>query len=476
MTDGGVTRARSLTKTRYRGVTLLEVLISMFVALIGLSGLAALFWLGGIEMSEGVKLDRAVSVARSAQRSLKIYGMLRPVQACNTPTTTVLVQTWLTPGGATIDGSGMVSGTTAQPLMPFSTTSYGISPPPGAPSVSYGNYSQGFAIDPIGVIANQNNYDTHGNWLAPAFPAVDGTSSLAAIVYPAVSANAQCAPTYTIPCLSRITLQAYPQNSTTQTYPQSSANIVPYSAGQADMVFRFGDDLVLNAPEGDFPPTQFYSAGGRRQSQGDYSWLATVVPGNSTYEGTTASPMVFTPNGDTNLVRVSTVVFYKRNPLVLIDPTGETPPSERMVTVSLTPFNPDGSTGNPPTGIAGGDVQLQCPIQSYLNLKAGQWIMLSQRSGGPAPLTPISASVAVTTNVYTNYWYRWYKVVATGPVEQHINPGNPTTYYRNVTLSGPDWTPGTAIVQPYASIFDGVVAVYEREIDLEQSGAPWSPN
>ena len=66
-------------KTR-RGITLLEVLISMFVALVGLSGLAALFWLGGIEMSEGAKLDRAMGVARAAQRSLKLLGMLRPIQ------------------------------------------------------------------------------------------------------------------------------------------------------------------------------------------------------------------------------------------------------------------------------------------------------------------------------------------------------------------------------------------------------------
>ena len=54
MTSGGLIRARA--KLCRRGITLLEVLISMFVALVGLSGLAALFWLGGIEMSEGVKL------------------------------------------------------------------------------------------------------------------------------------------------------------------------------------------------------------------------------------------------------------------------------------------------------------------------------------------------------------------------------------------------------------------------------------
>jgi hypothetical protein len=76
----------------------------------------------------------------------------------------------------------------------------------------------------------------------------------------------------------------------------------------------------------------------------------------------------------------------------------------------------------------------------------------------------------------TTYWYRWYKVVATGPIQ-----GVAGNYYRNVSLSGPDWNPNpnpTAATPPvtYASIFDGVVAVYEKEIELEQTGAPWSPN
>ncbi len=142
----------------------------MFVALVGLSGLAALFWLGGIEMSEGAKLDRATSVARSAQRSLKIYGMVRPIQACsNTPTS--LVQTWITPAGATVDGSGTpASGSPVQPVMPFSGTSFGGV---AAPSVAYGYFSQGFAIDPLGVIANPaSNVDSNNNPFVPAFPGV----------------------------------------------------------------------------------------------------------------------------------------------------------------------------------------------------------------------------------------------------------------------------------------------------------------
>ena len=86
-----------------RGITLLEVLISMFVALVGLAGLAALFWVGGVEMGEGAKADRALSVARAAHRTFRILGMHRPVQTftytgggAGVPQT-IYAQTWWYP-------------------------------------------------------------------------------------------------------------------------------------------------------------------------------------------------------------------------------------------------------------------------------------------------------------------------------------------------------------------------------------------
>jgi hypothetical protein len=488
-------------KTFRHGITLLEVLISMFVALVGLSGLAALFWLGGIEMSEGAKLDRAMAVARAAQRSFKILGMHRPIQTYTSTTgTTTLVQTWATPAGATIDGSGTTGGTTVQPVMPFSATSFGTGNTP--PSVAYGNYTQGFAIDPIGVNANAT-----ATTPSPAFPAIDATgdgsgAAPAAIAYTPLAPTTalQSAPSPTIPCLSRITFQANPQSGTASTataYPQT---MTLFTAGQADLVFRSQDDLLLNTPNGDYPPTQVYSAAGRRQSQGDYSWLATVVPGFSTYlSDATKTPTAYTAIGDTNLVRVSIVVFYKRNAVVLpLDTTYAAPPPERMVWVNIAPaatatatnpapIGPDGTTatGTVPTGVAGGDIQLASVEQSYLNLKAGQWIMLSQTPPTPASApeyNPNGATANTKILMNSTYWYRWYKVVATGAVQQNTT-GTGLPYYRNVTLAGPDWNPNVGVTATvttptptYASIFDGVVAVYEKEIELEQSGAPWSPN
>ncbi|HEX4142706.1 MAG TPA: hypothetical protein VHY91_04075 [Pirellulales bacterium] len=485
-----------------RGITLLEVLISMFVALVGLAGLASLFWLGGIEMSEGVKFDRALAVGRAAQRSFKILGMHRPIQSgtyvdASGNTLTGLMQTWVVPdyntgpnftllidssfpGGTVAATSTTAAGAAIAPTMPFAGAppNYYNTSSNGGGFFGVGNYTQGFAIDPIGVIANSTNY--------PGFPPLDATG--ATIYFPPISTSAA-------PCLIRTTLMAYPalptKSQTTPTLWSAGATGagLTYSAGQADLVFRSQDDLILNPPNGDYPPTQLYTSAGRRQSQGDYSWLATVTPGFSTYQSDMTIPKlpIDTPIGDTNLVRVSIVVFYKRNPNVLqADVTGQTAPSERMVTVATTlaanahpltnpaPIGPDGTTatGTLPTGVAGGDIQLTTSLdttmnQNYLTLKPGQWIMLSQ---APAPLAYNTSLPAPPPNIFmsSTYWYRWYKVVAAGPIQ-----GGAGNYYRNVTLSGPDWNPNNTT---YASIFDGAVAVYEKEMELEQSGAPFSPN
>jgi hypothetical protein len=502
-----------------RGITLLEVLISMFVALVGLSGLAALFWVGGVEMGEGAKADRALGVARAAHRTFRILGMHRPVQTFTytgggaTVPQTIYAQSWwygsitATNAYQTIDNSpstGPPGNTSAPAVMPFQVGALpptSLPPPPPQPTVMWGMYSQGYCIDPIGVLANANTTVTNP---VPGFPAYDPNGSLiqytntTGTLGSGVNYSVQGAPLpfngSPLPCLSRVTLRSYHGHA--------------YTAGQAENVFRSQDDLLLNPPTGDYPPTQLFSFGSaagvpsRRQFQGDYSWLATVVPAYRSIEistNTAVTPNVttVTPQGDNNAVIVSIVVFWKRIPLVSA-PLGTTPPSERMAQVNLTPYLPDGTPGPTPTGAAGGEVQLQVPVTSvlptdaqqvWLNLRAGQWIMLSQ---APPQTTPpltyapggaLGGQVNASTFPVTDsppFWARWYKVTATGPVAGPTAGGVTTGYFRNVTLSGPDWNPGSTasggtLIPTFASIFDGVVAVYEKEMELEPSDGPWVP-
>jgi len=73
-------------------------------------------------------------------------------------------------------------------------------------------------------------------------------------------------------------------------------------------------------------------------------------------------------------------------------------------------------------------------------------------------------------------WYGWYKVLAASDAVQ--SSGN---WVRSVTLAGPDWNPNpvdknNSQIPTFASIFDGVIGVYERDMEIEASGSPWSPN
>ncbi len=195
----------------------------------------------------------------------------------------------------------------------------------------------------------------------------------------------------------------------------------------ADAVFRAQDDLELFTPVGNLPPTQRYAyyraTAVRRQSTGDYSWLATIVPSS-------ASPMsvATTPVFDSKSVVVTVVVFYKRY-LLLQGATGTSAPPERMV--NLSP-----AAGS--TGLGGGDVLLSCPAaltSDYIKVRPNQWILLSQ--------TPNAGQAGL---------WRWYRVVATSDPTS-----NGTTWSRLVTLAGPDWNPA---ITAYASIFDGAIGAY----------------
>jgi hypothetical protein len=110
-------------------------------------------------------------------------------------------------------------------------------------------------------------------------------------------------------------------------------------------------------------------------------------------------------------------------------------------------------------GISGAQV---APGASYLNVKRGQWILLSAQN------TAWSDSLGVSIPLYL---YRWYRIISADDVTNTTTAGV-TTYSRNVTLAGPDW-PLTTAGTTYATICDGVVAVFEKTMELERPSV-WS--
>ena len=61
-----------------RGISLLEVLISMFVLLFGLMGVASIFPVGNHYAGKGEQFDRGSALAEAAFADLKARGMLKP--------------------------------------------------------------------------------------------------------------------------------------------------------------------------------------------------------------------------------------------------------------------------------------------------------------------------------------------------------------------------------------------------------------
>ncbi len=81
------------------GVSLMEVLISMFVLSIGLMGVAALLPVGGFHIAEASKADRSATCGRAALRDIRIRRMLDRLQsATDDPSEIVEMWPWVEPG------------------------------------------------------------------------------------------------------------------------------------------------------------------------------------------------------------------------------------------------------------------------------------------------------------------------------------------------------------------------------------------
>lgn len=341
----------------------------MFVLMIGLLGVAAMIPAGRHEILEGAKIDNATAVGRAAFRDLKIRGYLNPAN-------------WTNSAGAAV----------------FDTATQQF-PPVTAMTNSGNRVTPAVAIDPLGLTAPAGTYGA-------TFPST-----------------------------------ATPPLQLTRIYPDDQISGLPTPQERlaaSDLVFRSSDDLLFTASTTgqDNPPEQtvfgelsgnlvmrpyseLTNAGGtpaKRASDGNYSWLATIV------SDPTSSALA-------SQVTVSVAVFYKRD---LSDPSL----TERVGTVSF-------SLG---AGIGGGEVSVTHPPPpagtQLKPLKPGQWVMVAGRRGG-AP---------------NRDYYRWYRVVA-------ADNASTSTLFQQVTLAGADWDPNIGNSQIW--MFDNIVTVYEKNMRLE---------
>lgn len=413
-----------------RGVSLLEVLVSVFILLFGLLALAAVLPVATLRIIQTGKADRSGACGAAGMRDVKIRRMVDPT-------------TWR---------RWRVS--LASPDYKFQSADIGDSsytpPRRGIP------FGFSFAIDPLGFAHNR----TDGMETFPYQVPVG------------------------LPAMVRVTAEVPSYTNTISPPPPANRRDMPQWL--AERIFMWRDDLNIPVPDegGVRPRMVMLDDGGQENAfpalpgetvgsplaaavQGNYSWLVTVTPQVGD------NPSVFTDDyfdtGNINLhyidehpvYSVSVVVFYNRDFSSPSSPLDPEKPGERMV----------GYVDVLGGGYGGGDVRLVTDSSTgttaaYLDLKKGEWLMLCGNDG-------------------TRDVFRWYRVVAASETLNVDLNGNGAfdagetdflmngnfDWFQEVTLAGPDWD-AISMPNPTAALFTTVIGVYTTTIELDD-GVAW---
>jgi hypothetical protein len=382
---------------------------------VGLLGVLLVVPLAGNRAARGFVADGADRVGRNAIREFEIRSMAQPNMWTRLKTET---------------------GPAYQQYVPFPYPIGG--PAPGHSTVT----SRSFCIDPLFIAKYHADYEDDPSNLVPEraelFP-----------YYP-IASSAETR-------MQRISLRRFPGALVTP--PTTPPTVLGMRLPQAIGVFMSSDDLVFDLlPDPTEPPIQNWGENDtQRQSEGRFSWMATLTPIQDTLiDGGTLAQ-------NTDLYLLSIVVFHRRDMTMTMQvdtPSIEGPDNERLVEV----LRFDGA------GYGGGEVVLRTierttpsnttpdHYKEDLTLRNGDWLMLSAKVAAlPQPV----------------HFFRWYRVLAADAIE----PLPSGEFIRSVTLQGTDWdriiltmaqVPGANMVTQ-ATLMNNVVAVYEKTIRLETS-------
>jgi hypothetical protein len=374
-------------------VTLLECLIAIFVLAIGLVSVASLVPLASFQAQRALVDDRKATLGPAAYRDCRIRGFLRP-------------DYWrFSSSPASPSGAAIVSQlNSTNPSASYSWTTGATQTIPC------------YAIDPLMVAAfgNANDFFDAANTNSP-FTTANRMKRITIVAIPTQSLP-------TTPSTTPLGLAA-DQSCTSQDDKRYPAD--PNNPDALPTAYYFGSSGK------DSNGNPITTNGPKRGFDGQFSWLATLVP-------VWGDPVATLGHND---MLMSVVVFNRRS--FAQSPTNATNPTERAAKVT---FN-----GATPTSLAGGDIIITDTNALNVNVNVGEWIMIG------AMINDLNA----TATNKQRPMFRWYRVVTAGPVTG--------SYQRNITIAGPDW-PLNQIVSGtnmMAYIYDGAVAVYERTVRLE---------
>ncbi len=387
-------------------VTLLEVLIAMGIAFIGLLGVAAMLPLAIYYLNRGVVADNAAVFGRSAVSSFKARQMHRATMwAVWNPSANAFVAFRAEP-------------TEAQPLT--------------FPSPLVGQAAS-FCID--GLLLARCVRD--GNVPPSFFPAIGfGPDE---------------------PRMARVTLRTQP--AAPSIVPPGNPNplfTIPYLT--ADEIFLFADQLSFTRPKDrTLPPVPVISLDvnnslEKRQYDPNLSWFTTLSP--------IIGPSGGNPMSDMYTLSVIVVEGRDLRTDMLLNNTDE--PIERVVDV-LFQKTPQTTQGD----WAGGSVVLvprPGRPETDLDIRPGQWLLLGGR------FSPNGASVFRWYRVLSADRDTGVLTAADAsnlypPALASASVNRP---YREVTLEGLDWNPNL-VIRTQATLLNGVVAVLEKIVRIETS-------
>jgi hypothetical protein len=398
------------------GISLIEVLIAVFVLTFGLMGIAMVIPAGRYLMVEAAKSDRGSACGRAALNDMKIRG-------------------WLLPGQSGIDWVKRDSGGLQSVFLRGGQIYYDVS------------YGDAFAIDPLFYAAPANS----GNIVVQHFPYRNPNVTQAApetVLMTRVTIGTD-GTTLSLPIAERILTWQDDVVFSTQTDEDRPRQLAIWDNGDSASFPNLPGDVDTIDPAVNSPIV--------RQSEGKFSWLATVVP---VLNYTGDFPVDWNNDKVIDEMRqtikgigqyeVSIVVFYGRD---LYCPTadelnsGVETPKERSVYARI-----DGG------GLGGGDVYLMSQNRDWLELRKNSWIMLKGRE-----VAFQIGTFAVRRNVF-----KWYRVVNLDDIVDGQNlPNGQPGFGRYVTLAGPDWQVRTTPADiAEAAIIDDVVGVYTTLVDV----------
>jgi hypothetical protein len=440
------------------GISLLEVLISMFVLLFGLMGVAAVFPLGNHYAARGDQYDRGAAMADAAFADLKARGILQPsvwMYAEAPPTSSVMLgNDWRISQSSGI-GLGQFNITPVAPMGP----------------------GHAFVIDPMGIAAKRAIVATPNG--LDVFPYAKFDSDTP----DGLSKGGNGASNTDTPLVWRdppgtpkpaaLTGQRWPLRRVT--LPSNNFLVPTMTPAVAASICALHDDLGAELPEeGDQPGIQRWRTLDRnpqngnanntpdipaddtalaRAYGGNYTWLATVVP--TTRGGQAAFQPAHARYGS-ELYDVSVAVFYKR----VAEPAAET---ERAVNAQLKVGGELIIYSEAPTGNAG-LTAVDVVDAATRDIRPGQWIAL--------------AGVHPTTG---QCLLKWYRLLSLDDETDDAPPANTllnvtgTFAVRRAMLEGPDWpapitsaeTTAQTITNLRAILLPGVIGVSTQTLPLE---------